>query len=65
MSTKEQIIQDLEKALSERNESSSKDVDEIKRNLKLLFEEYKEALKQCGVHPSSLPKSEEISDLMN
>jgi ElaB/YqjD/DUF883 family membrane-anchored ribosome-binding protein len=65
LSTKEQIIQDLEKALSERNESSSKDVDEIKRNLKLLFEEYKEALKQCGVHLGSLPKSEEISDLMN
>jgi hypothetical protein len=45
LSTKEQTIQDIEKALSERSESSNKDVGEIKENLKLLFEEYGEALK--------------------
>jgi soluble cytochrome b562 len=45
LSTKEQAIQDIEKALSERSESSNKDVGEIKENLKLLFEEYGEALK--------------------
>jgi predicted nucleic acid-binding Zn-ribbon protein len=48
LSTKEQTILDLEKALSERSETSNKDVDEIKQNLKLLFEEYMEALKQFG-----------------
>jgi chromosome segregation ATPase len=40
---KEQIIQDLEKALSERNEASGQDVDEIKKKFKLLFEEYRKA----------------------
>jgi hypothetical protein len=45
LSTKEHMIQDLKKALYEQNETSSKDVDEIKENLKLLFEEYKEGLK--------------------
>jgi predicted RNase H-like nuclease (RuvC/YqgF family) len=39
LSMKEHMIQDLEKALSEWNETSSKDVDEIRENLKLLFEE--------------------------
>jgi chromosome segregation ATPase len=41
--SKEQIIQDLEKALSERNEASGQDVDEIKKKFKLLFEEYRKA----------------------
>jgi hypothetical protein len=65
LSTKEQTIQDLEKALSERSKTSSKDVDEIKQNLKLLYEEYREALKQFSTRPSPLPESEEISDLMD
>jgi predicted RNase H-like nuclease (RuvC/YqgF family) len=39
LSMKEHMIEDLEKALSEWNETSSKDVDEIRENLKLLFEE--------------------------
>jgi chromosome segregation ATPase len=65
LSAKEQTIQDLEKALSEQSETSSKDVDEIKQNLKLLFEEYKEALKQFITRPSPLPGSEEISDLLD
>jgi predicted nucleic acid-binding Zn-ribbon protein len=39
LSMKEHMIQDLEKDLSEWNETSSKDVDEIRENLKLLFEE--------------------------
>jgi hypothetical protein len=58
------MIQDLEKALSKQIKTSSKDVDEIKENLKLLFEEYKEALKQFGTRPGPLPESEEIFDLM-
>jgi vacuolar-type H+-ATPase subunit I/STV1 len=45
LSSKEQKIQDLKKALIERSETSEKDVDEIRERLKLLFEEYQEALK--------------------
>jgi flagellar motility protein MotE (MotC chaperone) len=59
------MIQDLKKALYEQNETSSKDVDEIKENLKLLFEEYKEGLKQFGVRTGPFPESGEISDLMD
>jgi DNA repair exonuclease SbcCD ATPase subunit len=65
LSVKEQKIQDLERALSERSEALGKDVDEIKRNLKLLFEEYKEALKNFGVRPGPFPESGQISDLMD
>jgi hypothetical protein len=56
LSIKEQKIQDLEKALSERSEASGQDVDEIKKKLKLLFGEYRKALKNFGVRPSSLPE---------
>jgi septal ring factor EnvC (AmiA/AmiB activator) len=65
LSTKEQMIQDLEKALSEQGETSNQDVDDIKQNLNLLFEKYREALKQFGTHPSPLPESGEISDLID
>jgi hypothetical protein len=61
----EQKIQDLEKALSERSEASGQDVDEIKKKLKLLFEEYRKALRDFSVSPSPLPENEEISDLMD
>jgi hypothetical protein len=62
---KEQTMLYLEKALFERSENSNKDVDEIKQNLKLLFEEYKEALKKFGTRPSPLPESDEISNLLD
>jgi predicted nucleic acid-binding Zn-ribbon protein len=65
LSTKEQTIQDLEKSLSEHSKTLDKDVYEIKQNLTLLFEEYKEALKQFGTRPSPIPESEEISNLMD
>jgi vacuolar-type H+-ATPase subunit I/STV1 len=64
LSAKEQKIQDLERALSDRSESS-KEVDEIKEHFKLLFEEYWEALRQFGTHPCPLPDNEEISELMD
>jgi chromosome segregation ATPase len=65
LSTKEQMILDLEKAPSERSENLNKDVNEIKQNVKLLFEEYKEALKQFGTHLNPLRKSDDVSDLMD
>jgi hypothetical protein len=43
----------------------SKDVHEVKRNLKLLFEEYREALKQFGTRPSPFPDKDDISDMMD
>jgi ABC-type transporter Mla subunit MlaD len=65
LSAKEQKIQDLERALSDRSESLNKEVDEIKERFKLLFVEYREALKQFGTRPCPLPNNEEISDLMD
>jgi DNA repair exonuclease SbcCD ATPase subunit len=65
LSSKEQKIQDLEKALFERNQAPAQEIIEIKEKLKLLFEEYRKALRDFGVRPGSLPESEEISNLMN
>jgi hypothetical protein len=64
LSSKEQKIQDLEKALADRDEASGKEVSEIKNKLKLLFEEYEKALREFGVHPAPLPAGAEISDFM-
>jgi hypothetical protein len=33
--------------------------------MKVLFEEYRKALRDFGVRPGPLPKNEEISDLMD
>jgi hypothetical protein len=64
LSSKEQKIQDLEKALSERSEASGQEVVEIMGKLKLLFDEYRKALRQFGVRPGPLPESGDISELM-
>jgi ElaB/YqjD/DUF883 family membrane-anchored ribosome-binding protein len=64
LSSKEQKSQDLEKALTDQNESSGKEVAEIKNKLELLFEEYRKALREFGVRPAPLPVSAEISDFM-
>jgi phosphoenolpyruvate carboxylase len=64
LSAKEQKIQDLERALAERDEASRKEVVEIKNKLELLFEEYRKALREFGVRPALLPVSAEISDFM-
>jgi hypothetical protein len=63
--SKEQKIQVLEKALSERRKASGQDVDEIKKKLKLLFEEYRDALNNFGVRHGPFPENEETSDLMD
>jgi vacuolar-type H+-ATPase subunit I/STV1 len=63
LSSKQQKIQDLERALSEQSETSGKGVDEIRERLRLLFEEYQEALKQFATSQGRLPDSEEIYDL--
>jgi chromosome segregation ATPase len=65
LSSKEQRIQDLEKALAERDETSAQEIDRIKTKLKLLFEEYKKALRDFGIRPAPFPINEEISDFMD
>jgi hypothetical protein len=65
LSSKEQKIQDIEKALADRDEASWKEVSEIKNKLKFLFEEYGKALREFGVRPAPLPAGVEIFEFMN
>jgi hypothetical protein len=65
LSSKEQKIQDLEKALADRDETSGKVVAEIKNKLELLFEEYRITLREFGVRHAPLPVSTDISDFMS
>jgi cell division septum initiation protein DivIVA len=44
LSTKEQKIQDLERALAEQREASGKDISEIINKLHLLYKEYEKSL---------------------
>jgi ABC-type transporter Mla subunit MlaD len=64
LSSKEQKIQDLEKALADRDEASMRVVSVMKDKLKLLFEEYEKALREFGVRSAPLPASVEFSELM-
>jgi hypothetical protein len=64
LSSKEQKIQDFEKALADRDEASAREVSEMKDKLKLLFEEYEKALREFGVRPAPLPASAEFSVFM-
>jgi hypothetical protein len=63
-STKEQKIQDLEKALADQREASGKNISEINNKLKLLFKEYEKSLMYFGVRPAPLPADMGISDFM-
>jgi molecular chaperone GrpE (heat shock protein) len=65
LSAKDQKIQDLERALAERDEASRQEVTEIMTKLKLLFEEYKNALRDFGVRPAPFPVNEVISDFID
>jgi chromosome segregation ATPase len=60
---KERKIQDLEKALADHDEASRKEA-EIRDKLKLLFKEYRKALREFGVRLAPLPANAEISDFM-
>jgi hypothetical protein len=64
MSGKEQKIQELEKALADRDESSGKEISDINNKLKLLFKEYEKALMDFGVRPAPLPADTKISDFI-
>jgi chromosome segregation ATPase len=65
LSAKEQKIQDLERALAERDEASGQEVTRIMTKLKLLFEEYRNTLRDFGVCPAPFPVNEEISGFMD
>jgi hypothetical protein len=64
LSSKEQKIQELERALANRRESSEKEISEIRNKLELLFKEYEKALKHFGVHPAPFPANTGISNFM-
>jgi hypothetical protein len=65
LSSKEQKIKDLEKALADQKETSEQEINSVKTKLKLLFEEYGKALKDFGAHTSPLPKDEKFSSLLS
>jgi chromosome segregation ATPase len=54
LSSKEQKIQDLERALTDQKETSERTISEIISRLKNLFEEYEKSLNEFGVRPAPL-----------
>jgi hypothetical protein len=64
LSSKEQKIQELERALANQRESSEKEISEIRNKLELMFKEYEKALKHFGVRPAPFPAHTGISDFM-
>jgi chromosome segregation ATPase len=64
LSSNEQKIQDLERALTDQREASGKSISEIISKLKLLFEEYEKSLNDFGVRPAPLPADLDLSEFM-
>jgi hypothetical protein len=64
LSSKEQKIQDLERALTDQREASGKRISETISKLKLLFEEYEKSLNEFGVRPVPLPTDLGLSEFM-
>jgi hypothetical protein len=64
LTSKEQKIQDLERALTDQREASGKSISEIISKLKLLFKEYEKSLNEFGVRPASLPADIGLSEFM-
>jgi hypothetical protein len=65
LSSKEQKIQDLEKALTEQREASGKKMSDIIDRLKVLFEEYERSLNEFGVRPAPLPANLGLPEFMD
>jgi small-conductance mechanosensitive channel len=65
LSSKDQRIQDLEKALTEQRESSERRISEIVDKLKALFAEYEKSLNEFGVRPAPLLSNLGISEFMD
>jgi hypothetical protein len=64
LSSKEQKIQDLERALTDQWEASGKSISEIISRLKLLFKEYERSLNEFCVRPALLPADLRLSEFM-
>jgi predicted metal-dependent phosphoesterase TrpH len=62
---KEQTILNLEKDLYERSETLNNETNDVREHLKLLFEEYKEALGQFGARPEPFSENDDVSSMMN
>jgi hypothetical protein len=60
LSSKEQKIQDLEKALEDQKEAPEQEINNVNTKLKLLFEEYIKGLKDFGARPGPLPEDEKF-----
>jgi chromosome segregation ATPase len=65
LSSKDQRIQDLEKALTEQRESSGRKIFEIVDRLKVLFGEYEKSLNEFGVRPAPLPSNLGLPESMD
>jgi chromosome segregation ATPase len=65
LSSKDQRIQDLEKALTEQRESSGRRISEIVDRLKALFGEYEKSLNEFGVRPAPLPSNLGLPEFMD
>jgi hypothetical protein len=65
LSSKEQKIQDLEKALTEQREASGKTISDIIERLRVLFEEYERSLNEFGVPPAPLPANLGLAEFMD
>jgi myosin heavy subunit len=63
--SKDQRIQDLEKAMTEQRESSGIRISEVIDRLKALFSEYEKSLNEFGVRPAPLPSNLGISEFMD
>jgi hypothetical protein len=64
LSSKEQKIQDLERALTDQREASGKNISENISKLQLLFKEYEKSLNDFCVRPAPLPADSELSEFM-
>jgi hypothetical protein len=65
LSSKEQKIQDLEKALTEQWEASGKKISDVIDRLKVLFEEYERSLNEFGVRLVPLPANLGLPEFMD
>jgi hypothetical protein len=64
LSSKEQKIQDIERALTDQREASGKSISDIISKLKILFEEYEKSLNKFGVRPAPLPADLGLPEFM-
>jgi hypothetical protein len=65
LNSKDQRIQDLEKALTEQREASERKIFDIVDRLKVLFEEYEKSLNEFGVRPAPLPADLGLREFMD